>query len=152
VYGQEKTNSLDFGVAGILSVSDDLVGFGPGVTVSWYNTKLFGPLGMGTYFHAVFPNVEDNWGMAFSLLAGPSYMIFDNGVFALPVTAGIHFDFVHGFERKVSKINLGAGADLDFVWRFGKIWHACAHITAAYNFGTGGEFLVFPGLGAGISF
>jgi hypothetical protein len=152
VYGQENANSLDFGATGILSMSNDLIGVGPGAAVSWYNTKLYGPLGMGAYLQAMFPFVEDNWGMALSLLTGPSYMIIDKGVFAIPVTAGIHFDFVHSFLKELSAINLGAGVAFDFVWRFGQMWHAYARIAAAYNFGAGGEFLVFPSLGAGISF
>jgi hypothetical protein len=41
---------------------------------------------------------------------------------------------------------------LDFEWRFGKKWFAYARILAAYNFGAEGEFVAFPGLGAGLSF
>ena len=170
VYGQEQAptadNNLDFGFAYLVAVSNGTGAGGPGLAVSWYNAKLFGPFGMGAYLNIAFPifpnaNVgKTNFGLVTSLLVGPSYMIYDNGVFAIPVTAGLHFDLVVPIgmaivmERspfEMAKINLGIGADFDFVWRFSDKWHAYARVMAVFNFGAI-EFLMFPGLGVGFSF
>ena len=78
-------------------------------------------------------------------------MLYDNGVFAIPATAGLHFDLVTAFDSGLTKINLGIGADFDFVWRFSEKWHAYARVMAVFNFGAI-EFLMFPGLGVGFSF
>ena len=159
IYAQERgSNHFDFGLTCMVAVSDDRVSPGPGLAVNWHNTKLFGPLGIGAYVNLVVPFVEGysetNMGFAASLLAGPSYMIYDNGVIALPVTAGIHFDYVNNLSsnRNKTAINLGIGADIDIVWRFGRKWHGYGRVLAAYNFGAGGEFLMFPGIGVGFSF
>ena len=159
-FGQEQgsANDFNFGLSCLIAVSDKAAAPGPGLAAAWYNTRLFGPLGVGAHFNFVMPIVKtdfdySNMGLAASLLAGPAYMIYDNGVFALPLTAGAHFDFVVGFgDTTTTAINLGAGAGLDFLWRFGKKWHAYARLLAVYNFGGGGEFLAFPGLGIGFSF
>jgi hypothetical protein len=152
IYGQEQqANNFDFGLTCLIAVSDDTVAPGPGLAANWYNPKLFGPVGMGAYMNLVVPVVKTEMGLAVSLLTGPSYMIFDNGTIALPVTAGIHFDFVCS-SKGFTAINLGIGAHMDIVWRFGRKWHGYGRVLVAYNFGAGGEFLMFPGIGVGISF
>ena len=156
IHGQEKdANNLDFGIACLIAVSDDTVAPGPGVAVSWYNSKLFGAVGIGTYIHLVTPLLNAdydriNMGMTTSLLAGINYIIFDNGTFTLPVTAGFHISHVTTFQ--IWTINLGIGTNIDFLWRFGIKWHAYGRVMAAYNFGASGEFLFYPGLGVGLSF
>ena len=81
-------------------------------------------------------------------------MIYDNGVFAIPVTAGVHYNVVGAWAGATGGfgMNIGAGASFDFLWRFGQKWHAYGRVMAVYNFAAGGEFLMFPGLGLGFSF
>jgi hypothetical protein len=162
LFGQEKVrnNNIDFGLTCLLAVSDGTFAPGPGFAADWYNAKLFKYLGMGAFVDIVVPLVKafsdssvTNFGLTASVLVGPAYMLFDNGTVALPLTVGYHFDWVAGFPGSfIWSINMGVGANFDAVWRFGKRWHGYARIRAAYNFGGGGEFLMFPGLGVGKSF
>ena len=149
----QADNNLDFGFAYLVAVSNGTGAGGPGLAVSWHNTKLFGPFGMGAYLNIAIPIIGEkpNVGLAVSLLTGPSWMLYDNGVFAIPATAGLHFDLVTAFDSGLTKINLGIGADFDFVWRFSEKWHAYARVMAVFNFGAI-EFLMFPGIGVGFSF
>ena len=160
IHGQEqRNNNLNFGLTCLVAFSNDTVAPGPGAAIGWYNTKLFGPVGLGTHIHTVIPLVKADFdriksGIATSLLLGVSYMIFDNNTIALPVTAGFHISHAtgSGSGSDIWTINLGTGANFDFLWRFGRQWYAYGRIMASYNFGANGEFLLFPGLGAGFSF
>ena len=153
---EPQNNFFSFGATSLITFSDDTFLLGPGLALSWNNPKLFGFLGIGTYLNVVVPMIKDDigfeMGYAASLLAGPSYMIFDNGVFALPVTAGFHISVATPNDFGIFMYNFGAGLSLDFFWRFNEKWHAYARVLAAYNFMEGGEFLGFPSLGVGFSF
>lgn len=153
-----RNNNIDFGLTCLIAVSNDTAVPAPGISAAWYNTNLFGLFGFGTYLNVVMPIMafddgdekEYVTGIVGSFLAGPNYMIYNNGVVAFPVTLGFHFDFISTANN--IKINLGIGTVIDFIYKFNEKWHAYARVLAVYNFGSGGEFLAFPGIGAGFSF
>ena len=161
-WGQEtpgpRTNHLSFGLGGLVALSDGMVSLGPGLQVSWFNPRLFtSALGLGIHFGAFLPifvgalNEQATLGVAATLLAGPSRTFFDNGRFRIPVTLGIHVDYVVDVEYLKSWVwNIGAGAAADIIWQFGRKWYAYGRVQAACNFGKF-EFLVTPGLGVGYS-
>lgn len=156
---RQGPNTFNFGLTCLIAVSDNHVSPGTGLAVAWYNPALFGAVGLGAIGHIVMPIVSNygNYdgtrvGFAASLLAGASFMLFDNGAFALPFTAGFHINYVTPQEFNWHHMNMGIGVNTDFLWRFAARWHAYARLTAIYNFGAGGEFLAFPGIGVGFSF
>jgi len=164
IHAQEKnqSNYVNFGGDFLLMVSDGGASVGTGVALSWYNPRLFTDwLGIGTHVNVLATFVRNglvkensmNAGIAVSLLAGPSFLVFQRGAFILPVTAGFHFDYIDGFifnSVHFWGINMGIGADA--VYQFGKRWNMYGRILAVYNFGGGGEFLLIPSIGAGLKF
>jgi hypothetical protein len=125
--------------------------------VSWNNPALFGKWGLGAAGNIVIPLAEDaigtRYGAAASLLAGPAFMPLNTGVFMLPITAGLHADWVIPLAGNIKLYgNLGLGVSADAVWQFGAKWHVYGRLELAYNFGSGGEFLLFPGIGMGLKF
>ncbi|MCL1813394.1 MAG: hypothetical protein FWG29_07715 [Treponema sp.] len=148
---QSKTNYFSFGAACIVAFSDDMISAGPGLQFSWVKSRLFTNfLGMGIHIAAIMPIGEDI-GLGATLIAGPAMIVFDNGKFKIPITLGVHGDFVMGGERDLDWVwNIGAGAVADFVWQFGKKWYAYARVQMACNFGVF-EFHLTPGLGMGLS-
>jgi hypothetical protein len=140
--------------AGLLTAfSDGKVSLSPGLQAAWVNPRLFTNfmgLGVhaGAYVHIDTSPVKVN-GFIASLLAGPAFMVFDNGRFRLPVTAGVHADYARASGDWVW--NIGAGAAADLVWQFGERAYAYARVQGACNFGVL-EFLLSPGLGVGLRF
>jgi|GEM_PF-3098581 len=150
---QNNANYFNFGISGLLAVSDSGASFGPGITGSWINPRLFTKwLGMGTYLNLLIPFVDDELGIVASLLLGPSSIVFERGAFSLPVTLGLHFDYVKAFAGRRWGINMGVGAAVDAVYQLGKKWNIFGRVMAVYNFGDGGEFLLIPAIGTGFRF
>jgi len=169
IHAQEKNqnNYFNFGGVFLLMVSDGGASVGTGAAVSWYNPSLFTDwLGIGTHINVLAPFVHNglvkendmNVGIVVSLLAGPTFLVFERGSFTLPVTAGFHFDYVQTFGSQFNNgqnlwgINMGIGVTADAVYQIGRIWNIYGRILAVYNFGGGGEFLLMPSIGAGIKF
>jgi hypothetical protein len=97
--------------------------------------------------------IGEELGLGATLIAGPSITAYDNGTFRIPITLGLHANYVMltaNAENPMTWVwNIGAGAVNDFVWQFGEKWYAYGRIQIVCNFGAL-EFLASPGLGAGI--
>ena len=151
---QPKSNYVPFGGACIFTISDDMVAEVPNVQVSWVKPRLFMDLfGLGVHaglFVPVFIYKESViiGGLGATLIAGPAMVVFNKGAFSIPVTVGVHADYLILINRWVW--NIGAGAVADFVWQFGKKWFAYGRVQMACNFGAF-EFHITPGLGMGLS-
>jgi hypothetical protein len=151
---QDKSSQLSFGASCTVALSDGTVSVGPGLQFSWLRPRQFNNfLGLGVHFGLLAP-IGEEFGIGATLIAGPSMTVYDNGVFKIPITLGIHADFVIGIigATSFSEIwvwNVGAGAVTDFVWQFGSKWYAYGRVQAACNFGAF-EFHITPGLGMGI--
>ena len=154
----DKENYFNFGLAGLVAVSDGGVSPGAGVAVSWNNPRLFTNwLGIGTHLNLLLPVVSNEDGIEFgivaSVLVGPSIIAFERGAFSLPVTLGYHFDYVRALaEGDRWAINMGIGVCADAVFQLGRKWNIFGRVTAIYNFGAGGEFLLIPTIGTGFKF
>jgi hypothetical protein len=154
-------NHFAFGPGVLVPIDGTGVSAGPGLQFSWYNSKLFGGfVGLGAHVGTFMPITEARLSLAISGIVGATYTVFDNGTFAIPITAGLHFDYVKAlYDRQNSAsaepdayaINLGLGVVGDFEWHFGKKWYAYGRVAFALNFGAF-EFLLMPGLGMGFSF
>jgi len=158
-YPAEANNNIAFGAEGLFAFDKIGVSMGPGLQVSWYNSKLFmDAFGLGVHVGILMPIYEQKLNLAISGIVGATYTVFDNGVFAIPITAGLHFDYITaiydpeiGLITYNSAINLGLGVVGDFVWRFSEKWHAYGRVAFALNFGAF-EFLLMPGIGVGVRF
>ena len=150
---ESKNNQLSFGAACLVALSDDTVSAGPGLQFSWLNPRLFRDfMGLGVHTGLIMP-IGENSGYGATLIAGPSIIAFDNGVFRIPITLGVHADYVMTDSPQGDYLwvwNIGAGAVADFVWQFGKKWYAYGRVQMACNFGKF-EFHLTPGLGMGLS-
>ena len=166
IYAQEaKNNHFAFGAGAMISIDTVEVALAPGLHFSWYNSKLFKNfIGLGAHVGVYMPITARRLSLVASGIFGAAYTVFDNGKFAIPITAGLHFDYVRALYDKqygefvtadeypnIQAINLGIGAVGDFEWHFGKKWYAYGRLTLACNFAGGFEFLLTPALGMGFS-
>jgi hypothetical protein len=160
IHAQEANNHLAFGVGGLFSIDKIGVGMGPGLQVSWYNSKLFNNfIGLGAHLGVLMPITKERLSLGISATVGATYTVFDNGTLAIPITAGLHFDFVTALLNietgdglvGMYAMNIGLGVVTDFEWHFSQKWYAYGRVALAFNFGAF-EFLLMPGIGMGFSF
>jgi len=156
IYSQE--NHISFGLGALIPIDNIGVTAGPGLQMSWYNSKLFTSfMGLGVHAGVNVPMVFGDEGLkgialVVSVITGPAFTVFDNGTFSIPITAGLHFDYINGLVTKANVINLGLGVVSDFEWRISQKLHAFFRLNMAVNFAGGFEFLLAPALGLGFNF
>ncbi|MCL2601499.1 MAG: hypothetical protein FWD91_01665 [Treponema sp.] len=114
LYAQEDQrssgNQVSFGGGAIIAVSDGGISLGPALQVSWVNTGLFTDrLGLGIHPSIMMP-IGDEIGLGATLIAGPAMTVFDNGTFRIPITLGLHADYVFAMQVEGRWVwNIGAG-------------------------------------------
>ena len=142
-----KNRQTSFGAAFIIALSDDMVSVGPSVQFSQVYSSLFTDfIGLGIHGGLIMPISEDI-GFGVTLIAGPSITIYDNSQFKIPITLGMHANYVISGNHWIW--NIGTGLVTDFVWQFSSRWFGYGRVQMACNFGAF-EVLITPGLGLGL--